>query len=97
MSPAARLAGLHRAMDEIGAALGRGEIEAMPPMLDAYDRAIREFCALPGASAMREGILDLQQRQQAVITAMRARQDELLGLMRRERQANRAVHAYAGT
>ncbi|ADV27352.1 hypothetical protein Psesu_1505 [Pseudoxanthomonas suwonensis 11-1] len=94
MTPAQRLASLHEAMDLIGAALERGEIDAMPPMIDAYDQAVREFCASAGASALRDGILDLQQRQQDAIAAMRARQAQLQELMRQQRQANRAVHAY---
>lgn len=96
MSAAARLAELHAAMDRIRDALERDQIEAMPPMLDAYDRAVHEFCRMEGAAALREGVQALHERQQQVIAAMRVRQDRLQALMRQQRQANRAVHAYAG-
>ncbi|RRN55403.1 hypothetical protein EIM48_11690 [Pseudoxanthomonas sp. SGNA-20] len=96
MSAAARLAELHAAMDRIREALERDQIEAMPPMLDAYDRAVDEFCRMEGAAALREGVQALHERQQQVIAAMRVRQDRLQALMRQQRQANRAVHAYAG-
>lgn len=96
MSAAVRLAELHQALERIGAAMERGEIESLPPMLDAYSRAVGEFCALEGAAGLRDGVQALQARQQEVIAAMRHHQDRLLALMCRQRTATRAVHAYTG-
>lgn len=97
MNAAERLAELHGAMDRIRAALERDEIESIQPMMDAYDRAVGEFCTLDGAAALQEGVRLLHDRQQETIAAMRDRQERLLGLMRQQRQASRAMHAYAGS
>ncbi len=97
MNAAARLALLHEAMDGLREMLDRGHIDTMPQMLDAYEGAVREFCTLPGAAALREGVQALHDRHHDTIALMRARQDELLDLMRRQRQSSRALHAYAGT
>lgn len=96
MNAADRLAVLHEAMDGIRAMLERGEIDTMPPMLDAYDRAVREFCTLEGAGALRDSVQALHDRHHQTIALMRGQQDHLLGLMRQQRQSSRAAHAYAG-
>jgi len=95
VSAAARLAELHQAMDQILATLDRGEIEAMPPMLDAYDREVGQFCAMEGAAQLQEGVQALHDRQLEAIAQMRMRQGQVLGLMRQQRQSSRALHAYA--
>jgi len=96
VNAAARLAELHQAMDQIFAMLDRGEIEAMPPMLDAYDRDVGLFCAMEGAAQLQEGVQALHDRQLEAIAQMRIRQEQVLGLMRQQRQSSRALHAYAG-
>ena len=96
MNAATRLAALHRAMDAIGAALEGGEVDAMPPMLEAYERDLQAFCALDGADTLRDGIQALHDRHHQTIARMRDHQAHLTGLIRQQRQSSRAVHAYAG-
>ena len=91
------LEGLHRAMDAIRARLDAGDFDALPGMIADYDIQVKAFCALPDARAHKPAIRELYESQKIAIGQMQRRQVQLQGLLRQQRQSNRAAQAYAST
>lgn len=97
MSEAAtRLDALRAGLDAIRAALEEDYLAVLPAMIDRHDAAVREFCALPDATAHAAEVRALRDAQQGLVERMRERQARLLELIRRQRQTSQAASAYAG-
>jgi hypothetical protein len=92
----ARLDALRDGIEAIRAALDQEYLAVLPGMIDRHDAAVREFCALPGASAFTTQVRALRDAQQALVEEMRERNARLLDLIRRQRQSSHAASAYAG-
>jgi hypothetical protein len=95
VNAAARVEALRAGMDAIRATLEHDDVGALQPMIDRYDAQVREFCALPGATAFQAEIRALRDLQLDTIERMRERNARLLGLIRQQRHSSRAASSYA--
>lgn len=73
----------------------RGDLAAMPSLLELHDEHLRDYCRSPQASQNSAQLRELQAMQHEMIELMRARQQQLLELMRAQRQHTRVARAYA--
>lgn len=79
-------------------ALGQAELDVAAALVDAHDRAVRQFLAPEDAGLLdprqRQAWMNLLQEQQAMLAELGQRRDHVAGLIQQLQRHQRGANAY---